>query len=62
MELIEPPLYKLIGYTTERGSKLKKRPILRLSDLYLSHNPKIKRLMNRLFERYIYGRNSNKKT
>ena len=46
MELIEPPLFKIIGYTTERGSKLKKKPIIRMSDIYLSHNPKIKRLMS----------------
>lgn len=62
MELVEPPLFKVIGYTTERGSKLKKKPIIRMSDIYLSHNPKIKRLMSRIFERYIYGRSSNRKT
>lgn len=56
MELIEPPRYKVIGWISERGSKLKKRPILRMSDLYLSHNPKIRRLINRVFDRHIYGR------
>jgi hypothetical protein len=60
--LIEPPRYKVIGYTTEKGSKLKKRPILRMSDLYLSYNPKVRRLVNRVFDRHIYGRAEAKKT
>ncbi len=60
MELVEPPLFKAIGYSTDKGSKLKKRPILRMSDLYLTHNPKVKNLINRIFERFIYGRNSKK--
>lgn len=61
MELVEPPRYKIIGYTTDRGCKLKKRPILKMSDLYLTSNPKIRRLVNRVFDRHIYGRSDNRK-
>ena len=61
MELVEPPRYKIIGYTTDRGCKLKKRPILRMSDLYLTSNPKIRRLVNRVFDRHIYGRSDSRK-
>jgi len=32
-----------------------------MSDLYLSHNPKIRRLINRVFDRHIYGRTETKK-
>lgn len=56
MQFIEPPRFKVIGYVNDRGSKLRKKPILRMSDLYLSSSPRVRRLINRIFERQIYGR------
>jgi len=56
MQFVEPPRFKVIGYINDRGSKLRRKPIMRMSDLYLSNNPRIRRLVNRIFERQIYGR------
>jgi hypothetical protein len=62
MEIIEPVRYKVLGYTKDPYSKLKNKPILRMSDLYLSSNPKVRRLINRVFDRHIYGKNESQKT
>lgn len=56
MILVEPPRFKILGYANERTGKLKRRPILRMSDLYLTNSPKIRRLINRVFDRHVYGR------
>jgi hypothetical protein len=56
--MYEPPRFKILGYATDRGpgGKLRKRPILKMSDLYLTNSAKVRRLINRVFERHVYGR------
>jgi hypothetical protein len=51
MQVYEPPRFKVLGYSTERGpgGKLRRRPILRMSDLYLTHSAKVRRLIGRVF-------------
>ena len=55
MELIEPMKFKVLGYTQLPGSKIK-RPVLRMSDMYLTNNSKVRRLIDRVFDRHIYGK------
>jgi hypothetical protein len=62
MQLYEPPRFKVLGYVQDRTGKLKRRPILRMSDLYLTHSPKIRRLINRVFDRHVYGRAEARKS
>jgi len=62
MQIVEPPRFKIIGYvSTDKSSKIKRKPILRMSDLYLSTNSKVKRIINHVFERQIYGRVESKR-
>ena len=49
MELVEPCKFQVLGYNEDLGAKIKRRPILRMSDMYLTTNPKVKRLINRVF-------------
>lgn len=55
MQLVEPPRFEVLGHREDPASKLK-RPILRMSDLYLTNNPKVRRLINRVFDKHIYGK------
>lgn len=48
--------FKVLGYTRDPQSKIKNKPVLRMSDLYLTTNPKVQRLINRVFDRHIYGK------
>jgi hypothetical protein len=52
----------VLGYVNERGlgGRMKRRPILRMSDLYLTNSAKVRRLINRVFERHVYGREARK--
>ena len=47
----------MIGWV---GEGAKKRPILRQSDMYLARTPKIRKLIKRVFDRHINGRQEKK--
>jgi hypothetical protein len=61
MQLVEPPRFKVIGYVQDKTSRLRRKPIMRMSDLYLTNNPRVRRIINRIFERQIYGRQEPRK-
>lgn len=62
MQLVEPNRYKVLGYINDPGSKLKNRPVMRMSDLYLPKNARVRRLINKIFEMNIYGKSESQKT
>ena len=62
MVLIEPKKFEVIGYNYDPNSKIKKKPVLRMSDLYRTTNPKVNKLINRVFDRHIYGKSESQKT
>lgn len=61
MQLIEPERFKILGYREDPVTKFR-RPVLKMSDLYLTSNPKVRRLINRVFDRHIYGKTEAQKT
>ncbi|MCB0370500.1 MAG: hypothetical protein KDD45_14015, partial [Bdellovibrionales bacterium] len=52
----------VLGYNVDEEAQIKRRPVLRMSDVYLTTNPKVKRLINRVFDRHIYGKTEPQKT
>jgi len=54
--LIEPAKFEVLGYNQDSGPNGKRRPVMRMSDAYRTCNPKVRRLINRVFDRHIYGR------
>ena len=62
MELVMPEKYQVLGYNQDEGANIKRKPVLRMSDVYLTNNSKVRRLINRVFERHIYGKNEAQKT
>ena len=56
MVAIKPDKFQVIGYNIDEGAKIKRKPILKMSDMYLSTNPKVRRLIDRVFDRHIYGK------
>ena len=61
MQLYEPPKFKVLGYQKQNNG-LKYLPILKMTDMYNTTNPKVRRLINRVFDRHIYGRSEPQKT
>jgi hypothetical protein len=55
MELVEAPRFKIIGNCPDKASKLRRKPILRMTDLYIAHNPRMRRIINHIFEIEIAG-------
>ena len=62
MQLIVPEKYQVLGYNIDEGARIKKRPVLRMSDCYLTTNSKVRRLVDRVFDRHIYGKAEAQKT
>lgn len=62
MVLVMPKKFQVIGYNIDEGAQVKKKPVLRMSDAYLTTNHKVRRLMNRVFDRHIYGKHEAQKT
>ena len=50
------PKFRVLGYRYDPVSKLN-LPILKLSDVYVATNPRVKRLIDKVFELRIYGKN-----
>lgn len=55
MEIVEPLRFKVLGFKEDPVSRLKK-PILKLSDLYLTSNSRVRKLINRVFDKHVYGK------
>lgn len=62
LQLIQPERFKVLGYVNDTSGGLKKKPIMRMSDLYLTNNSRVKRLINRVFDSHINGRSEPQKT
>ena len=54
MIVVKPEKYRVLGYNIESNGV--KRPILKMSDAYMSSHPRAKKLINRVFDRHIYGK------
>ena len=57
MELVEPERFKVIGWV---GERLNRRPVLRQSDMYLAYSLKMRKLIKRVFDRHISGKQEKK--
>jgi hypothetical protein len=56
LQLVEPERFKVLGYASDPGMGFKNKPVMRMSDVYLTNNSKVKRLINRVFDSHINGR------
>ena len=56
MELVELPRFKTIGYVKDGFGRGFNKPVFRFGDAYLITNPRVKRILDRVFERSIKGR------
>jgi hypothetical protein len=62
MVLVEPTKFQVLGYNLDNTAVIKKKPVLRMSDVYLTTNPRVRRLIDRVFDRHIYGKSESQKT
>ncbi len=62
MQLIEPNRFRVLGYINDPYSKVKNKPILKMSDVYLTSSSKARRIINRVFESHILGKVEPQKT
>lgn len=56
-----PKKFRILGYRFDPKTKLN-LPIFKLSDVYLTTNPRVRRLINKVFEVNIYGKHEERKT
>jgi hypothetical protein len=57
---VAPKKFRVLGYRYDPVSKTN-LPIFKMSDVYLTTNPRVQRLIDNVFESRIYGKNLSKK-